>query len=206
MDFLQISQGQYSQLIDSKSVKDIHEDIFHFISSLKARRSARSSQKVHLSALLHFYLMNDIALDRKKLSRYLSNDDINPDAYDDDQEEDRPYTIQEIAKLLEHSTDLRTKVEILLMASAGTRLGSLELLKIRDLTPVDKYNLYQIRVYANSKSNTRFTFCTPECRKAIDSYLDYRRRSGERLLPNSPLLRRDFNSPDWDEPQTIKIR
>lgn len=93
--------------------------------------------------------------------------------------------------------DLRTRVMILLMCSSGTRLASLGLLKIRDLTPVDKHGLYQIRVYANSKSNTRYTFCTPECRKAIDNYLEYRRKSGERVESKSPLLRRDFDSGNW---------
>ncbi len=64
----------------------------------------------------------------------------------------KPYTREQIAKLLEYS-DIRTRVIILIMASAGLRVGALSLLRIGDLMEVPKHNLYQIRVYANSKSN-----------------------------------------------------
>jgi hypothetical protein len=40
------------------------------------------------------------------------------------------------------------------------------------------------------------TFCTPECAKAIDDYLDYRRRCGEKLTPESPLIREQFDRSD----------
>jgi hypothetical protein len=82
------------------------------------------------------------------------------------------------------------------MTSAGLRLGALQLLRVGDLIPVPKYNLYQIRVYANSKSNRHHTFCTPECRKTIDNYLDYRRSCGENITPKSPLLRQEFDRED----------
>lgn len=37
------------------------------------------------------------------------------------------------------------------------------------------------------------TFCTPECAKEIDQYLEYRQRQGEKLTPNSPLFRTIFD-------------
>ncbi len=40
------------------------------------------------------------------------------------------------------------------------------------------------------------TFTTVELAELIDSYLEYRERNGERLLPNSPLLREEFDSKD----------
>jgi hypothetical protein len=81
------------------------------------------------------------------------------------------------------------------MTTAGLR-GALPLLRVGHLIPVPKYNLYQIRVYANSKSNRHHTFCTPECRKSIDNYLDYRRSCGENITPKSPLLRQEFDRED----------
>jgi hypothetical protein len=74
------------------------------------------------------------------------------------------------------------------MASAGLRLGALPSLRVGDLIPVPKHDIYQIRVYANSKSNKHRTFCTPECRKAIDNYLDYRKSCGENITSRSPCL------------------
>ena len=82
------------------------------------------------------------------------------------------------------------------MASGGMRIGSLPMLKIGDLIHIDTQKIYQIRLYANSKSNRHYTFCTPECRKAIDNYLEFRRSCGENIMPKSPLLRREFDRND----------
>ncbi|MGB7953369.1 MAG: hypothetical protein WCF23_05260 [Candidatus Nitrosopolaris sp.] len=46
-----------------------------------------------------------------------------------------------------------------------------------------------------------FTFCRPEAAKTIDSYLDYRARSGENIGSESPLIREQFNREDG-----LKIR
>ena len=37
-------------------------------------------------------------------------------------------------------------------------------------------------------------FCTPECAKAIDTYLEFRERCGEKIGPDSPLFRKDFDT------------
>jgi integrase len=108
---------------------------------------------------------------------------------------DRPYTHQEIAKMLEKS-DQRTRVAILLMSSAGLRVGALPSLKIRNLQKIDKYGIYRITVYEN-EDEEYMTFCTPECAGAIDSYLEYRQRHGERpLKEDSPLIREEFDIND----------
>ncbi len=92
----------------------------------------------------HFYGINDIVINPKKISKFLSNDDrrlqqeqeafdFNIKATGDNTNDnhnsgntsgdnDRPYTRAEIAKLLEYS-DLRTEAIILIMASAGLRLN-----------------------------------------------------------------------------------
>jgi hypothetical protein len=82
------------------------------------------------------------------------------------------------------------------MSSSGLRLGALPLLKVGDLIEIPKHNIYQIRVYANSKSSRHYTFCTPECRKAIDNYIEFRKSCGENITCKSPLLRREFDKHD----------
>jgi integrase len=101
----------------------------------------------------------------------LSNDDViivnnnNTSEISQDQGSgDKPYTHEQIARLLEFS-DIRTKIIILIMCSGGMRVGALPLLKVGDLISVPKHNIYQIRVYANSKSNRHFTFCTQNVEK-----------------------------------------
>ena len=39
-------------------------------------------------------------------------------------------------------------------------------------------------------------FCTPECKRVIDSYLQYRKLHGERLNEDSPLIREQFDIHD----------
>jgi integrase len=71
------------------------------------------------------------------MSKFLSNDDDNDNNTETNNSDsgDKPYTHEQIAKLLEY-TDIRTKVIILVMASAGLRLGALPLLRVGDLIEV----------------------------------------------------------------------
>jgi hypothetical protein len=79
------------------------------------------------------------------------------------------------------------------MASTGMRIGAVPNLRIRNL---EKYNgSYKITVYENSKEEY-ITFCTPECFKAIESYLQYRERYGEKLRGDTFLIREIFNTRD----------
>jgi integrase len=115
---------------------------------------------------------------------------------------DKPYEHEQIAKLLTKA-DERTRVMVLLMCSAGLRRGGLPGLKVGDLNSIKIHNLdsessvYQIEVYNNSNDHYT-TFCTPECASAIDFYLGYRRRCGETITEDSPLLREQFNRLDKD--------
>jgi integrase len=108
--------------------------------------------------------------------------------------EDRPYTREEI-KILVDRTDLRNKAIILLMSSSGLRIGAIPDLKVGDLAPIDKYNLYQITVYKKSKSKY-ITFCTPETRTQIDNYIKWRESVGEKIKPESSLFRKTFDRDD----------
>ena len=44
------------------------------------------------------------------------------------------------------------------------------------------------------KSQDIFHYCSAECRKEIDSYLEWRKRWGERLQDDSPVFRREYNT------------
>jgi integrase len=106
--------------------------------------------------------------------------------------EDKPYTIEQIKTLLDVAT-LRDKCIILLMCSAGLRRGAFQYLRIRDIQKIEKYSIYQIRVYKREQEQYT-TFCTPECARYIDQYLKWRQRLGEKLKPSSPLFRIEFDT------------
>ena len=146
-------------------------------------RYATRSQ--YLAAIMTYYELNDVPLSKKKIYRYLGEEERPI--------ENRGYTTEEIAKMLEVS-DERARAIVLLLASTGIRIRAIIDLKLEDLITVPDYKLYQVKVY--SDTNQRYlTFTTPEAAKAIDVYLKYRERYGERLTHKSPL-RDQFNRED----------
>jgi len=148
------------------------------------RRLSPATVSVYLAAITHFCQMNDVSINWKKLKKFK--------AKHYNIVEDKPYTREQIKKLVDVA-QLRDKCCILLMASAGLRRGALEYLRIRDITKIDKYQLYKINVYRKEQEQY-ITFCTPECAKYIDQYLEWRQRLGEQLKPNSPLFRISFDT------------
>ena len=66
---------------------------------------------------------------------------------------------------------------ILLMSSGpGLRIGALSTLRVKDLEPIDKYQIYKVNVYAKSKKSKSLHYYYPEARREIDWSLDHRRR------------------------------
>lgn len=61
---------------------------------------------------------------------------------------------------------------------------------------------YKVQVYARTRDRY-YTFCTPECAKAINEYQDYRRRCGELIKDESPLFRRQFSRFSINKPLPI---
>ena len=72
------------------------------------KRYSRSTVNTNVAAILYFLESNDIELNKRKLRRYYPSDESTND--------DRPYTHDEIAKVLS-VCDLRENAMILLMAS-----------------------------------------------------------------------------------------
>jgi integrase len=97
----------------------------------------------------------------------------------------RSYTIEEISRLLEIS-DEREKAIILLLASSGIRVRAVHPLHLKDLKRwiIDENGSYisQVQVYSSSSKYGHYMFCTPECALAIDNYLEFRKRYGEKLI------------------------
>ncbi len=142
-------------------------------------------------AVVHFCDMNDIDLNRRKISRFLPADE--------NHEEDRTYTRKEIELLLSHC-DARFKAVILLMVN-GLRIGAIPDLRIGDLTQTNQPKIYKLWVYHRSKNSKYYTFLTPECSKTIDDYLEFRKNQGERDVSihpenQSPLIREQFKLDD----------
>jgi integrase len=100
--------------------------------------------------------MNDILLNKRKITRFIPADDSNMNADREAANGDRAYTHGEIHQIIQPCDD-RSKVIALLMASTGMRMGAISSLLIGHLTKIPQYNLYKIVVYAASRRD-RYTF------------------------------------------------
>lgn len=89
-----------------------------------------------------FYDLNDVALSKKKLYRYLGEEERPI--------ENRGYNTEEILKMLDMSNE-RARAIILVLASTGIRIRATIELKLEDLKIIPDYNLYQVRVSKNKK-------------------------------------------------------
>lgn len=78
------------------------------------------------------------------------------------------------------------------------RIGALPPLKLSHLEK--KGDVYKFKIYENTKDES-ICFCSPECAKYIDSYLEFRSRSGEHLddKEHTYLIREQFDINDIEQ-------
>ena len=119
-------------------------------------------------------------------------------------EKDRAPTVDEIIKLLNHSTQLKDRVVILILASSGLRIGTLLSLKWGDVD-FDYPDVARITVrraagrkFSNrgargGESQLFVTWITPESKEVLLEYKRYREARGEIITSGSPLIESDLN-------------
>ncbi len=193
-----IKAPKCDMLLQKYSIKEMEMNIIEYILYLRDQRKVSpSTNRVNVAAIKHFFDMNDfVGINWKKVSKYMG------EFYT--VAEDRPYTREEIRQLVNAAHSIRDKAIILLLSSSGLRVGGLLRLRLKDLTPLSKYYIYQIKVYKKTREQY-ITFCTPEARGMIDQYLEFRKRMGEKLTLDSLLFRREFNRLQARAPPSTEI-
>jgi integrase len=106
---------------------------------------------------------------------------------------DRYPTHEEIRKLLA-VCDLKMSAVALLLASSGMRVGAFDFLTVRDAT-FEKNGLLRLVVYRGEPEEYT-TFASTEAAGALKVYLESREKVGEKLGPESPLIRDKWNYDD----------
>jgi integrase/recombinase XerD len=162
-------------------LKDLQQRIIDYILDMRKRKLSSSTVHTRLSAVYHFYAMNDVVLNKVKIGKF-KGEYIKV-------KRDRPYTREEIGKML-NNADIRMKVAILVMASGGLRVGAVPSLRLRDLQKYE--DVYKVTVYENTNQEY-YTFVTPECSVLIDEYIKQRKEIGEKMTPDSYLIREHFD-------------
>jgi integrase len=179
------------------SARLIESQIISYIMSLREDGIAYATIQYLVAPIFTFYQLNDIILNRKKVSRYLG--EYKRVA------KDGLYTIEQIQTTLQNP-DARMRMIILILASTGCRIGALPSLTLGNLKKIPEYGLYRVTFYENT-NNEYYTFSTRECtRTGIDNYLLYRQRCGEKLSfdestnrwqpEDVPLIRKQFDMND----------
>jgi integrase len=155
------------------------------IKYLVSQKISSQYKTVIMATIKHACDMNDVILNWKKIKKFIKSEKTGNEISG----KDRGYTHEEIQKILDFS-DQRTKTAFLILCSTGVCIGALGSLKIGDLERID--DLYKFTVYSGDKEQY-ITFCTPECAKEIDAYLDFRKRRGENITQDSYLFVRKFS-------------
>src|SRR5688572_6176871 len=171
--------------LDSFLILSQQEMSDYIINYLVNKKISKQYKTVILSAIKHACEMNDILLNWKRIKKFIKSEKTENSING----KDRGYYHEEIQKILEFS-DQRLKTAFLILASSGCRVGALQSIRIGDLERIN--NLYRIIIYSGDNEEY-LTFCTPECAKEIDAYLDFRKRRGEKINPDSYLLVRKFS-------------
>jgi integrase len=175
LDFLQTDDIFYGS-----NARLIEEKIIDFLMDMRDKGKGYSTIHNYISAILAFYKINDVILNISKINKFIpENRRVR---------NDRAFTHEEISRLLT-AADERMKAVILLLASSGIRLGALSSLRMKHMKN------RKLLVYENDKEEY-FTFVTPECQNAIDSYIDMRSRYGEKIKNESFLIREQFDVRD----------
>jgi hypothetical protein len=163
-----------------------------FLQEQKARAEAgeinASTISIYKKPLVLFCEMNDIPINWKKISRKLPTGRHYAD--------DRAPSREEIKTLLTYP-DRRIKPLLLLMVSSGIRIGAWEWLNWGHIELVKRNGQIvaaKLKVYPGDAEQYS-TFVSREAYNAIAEYIAYRESAGEKIGPNTPVLR-DLFPPD----------
>jgi integrase len=140
-----------------------------------------------VKTLKTFCEVTDVLIPWKKISRGLPR----VKRYADD----RAPTIEEIRKIIEYP-DRRIKPIIYAMVSSGIRVGAWDYLRWGNIVPINKNdNLVAAKmiVYAGEPDEYS-TFITAEAYFALESWMEFRKKSGESINGESWLMRNLWNS------------
>ncbi len=176
--------------------REAEDKLIDFIITNKEEGMSWGALHNYVSAVTKFYLVNDITLNLHRVKRFMPEQTR--------LRKDRPYKSEEIQQLTQLSTE-RISALILLLCSSGMRVGGAAGLKYSDLE--DKGDIYKITVYAGTNQEY-YTFCTPEAKKALDSYFEIRKRHGETITGKCPVIREQYNRSDnlairYPKPSTV---
>jgi len=142
-----------------------------------------NSVSTYMTGLKHFFVMNRVKVYWEIIQK------MYPEQVKKSGQ--KPWTDEDIQKLLEYSTSQRNKAIVLFMASTGARIGihnyPLQMQHLRDMDDGCK----TVVIYAGDKDEY-WAFLTPEATKYLQDYFDQREDDNEKFYPDTPIFRHTY--------------
>jgi site-specific recombinase XerD len=117
--------------------KEIEQKISNYITNMNAKGLSYGYINLVMAAIFHFFDMNDVLLNKKKVSKFMAESKRS--------NKDRAYTHEEIKNLVD-SGDYRFCALVLFLAATGCRIGCIPSLLYRHL---DRRPLMDLRYPRN---------------------------------------------------------
>jgi hypothetical protein len=165
--------------------------IVRFLSQQKSRADKREitagTLRNYYKPLRVFFEANDLHIAWRKITRGFPRSRKFA--------QDRAPTTEEIRRLVEYP-DRRLKPIVLVMSSSGIRVGAWEWLKWGHIEPIEregKVIAARMTVYAGEAEEYK-TFISPEAFASLKDWMDLRAEHGEKISPNSWVMRDLFRT------------
>jgi site-specific recombinase XerC len=179
-------EEQAAAFLAKNDIQFYRDSIIKYITYNKQRVLNRELAAGTLAMYYHtiklFYDMNDITeqgINWHKISRGLPKARIVAN--------DRAITLEEIRKLMEYG-DRRMKVLVTVMFSSGIRVGAWRDLQLKHVIQVHDSGVAKLIVY-DDENEQYYTYISPEAHAAIKEWIAYRESYGEKITPDSYLMR-----------------
>lgn len=116
-----------TELLENKDPRYIEGMIIRYIKTLSENNLKHETIHNKIAPILHFYEINDVILNKRKIRSF--------NVGDRSMREDEAYTHDQIRMILA-KCDVRSTVIVLLMASAGIRIGAIPRIKLKHLNEI----------------------------------------------------------------------
>lgn len=177
------------------STAAIEKRIEKWIGEMKSRAVRGTTIKTRIDVIKLFYEMNRVAIAWKIIFRMVPKQV---------RLKDQGWSREQLQKMLT-TAKIREQALVPLLASTGMRKGSVPPLNVGDFVPRDDWKIFEIIGYRGEPEEYQ-TYCSPEARAKLEIYWDFRRTHGEKMTPDSPAFRLEWdveNGKGVETPQRI---
>lgn len=200
--FLTYNETKNPDKLIEPEAKELQQKIRSFMAELKQKGLSYSTINKAYWAIRMFYATNEVLINWDWVNLYKPKKE-------EKEQEDRPYTKEEVMRCLMEA-DERTKAAILVMSTAGPRVGGLPTIRIKDLEFIEKYDLYCLTIYPFDQDARYRTFVTPQATLFIDEYKG-KRKDKDPLFVNKrdsdlPITKGAIEQDIWDLLKAVRLR